>query len=294
MKFGSATASRIGRVHDPALKNETFRWCLDRVEDPKTNYMEFIYLKDVEDPDQGGRFLQIYLQEIKYNGQLSGSLPHNHKVLFNLESSNRPDPIYNYRGGFKMLTRKRLSSIEVRTNNALVKKYQLEYKEPFSDPNAYNVRSLLSQITLYGNDGSSSLPPVKFSYQELDNRPAPNNQNRGFADEAIWPNPSASGPRGGNYIRNNYVIDVYNYGTFTDVIDMDGDGLRDRVVYDREPPYTPPDSFWTVYFNYNGSGGAQSAMGQHQPSTEVMFGSLRYTVACLVPLSPAPSRAPLN
>jgi hypothetical protein len=101
MTFGSAAGSRIGKVSSPINKSDTYRWCLDRVDDPKTNYMELIYWKD---QDQG-QTLQIYLQEIKYNGQAATGLAHNQSTLFNLEPSDRPDPIYNYRGGFKSLTR---------------------------------------------------------------------------------------------------------------------------------------------------------------------------------------------
>lgn len=251
MKFGSAASSRIGKVRDPggSDKDKTYRWFLDRVEDPKTNYTEIIYYRD-QDPTNT---YQVYLQEIRYNGQVSGGLAHNHRILFNLESANRPDPIYNYRGGFKMWTQKRLSSIEVKTNDALVRKYQLQYKEPFSDVAGYNGRSLLSQITPYGNDGATSLPPVKFSYLAIDNRPAPDNTNRGFGGATSWPNPSAWGVADGNFIRNNYFIynrcHVYNYGTYTDVLDMNGDGLPDRVVFDKTSPYNT----WTVYPN-NGNG----------------------------------------
>jgi hypothetical protein len=90
---------------------------------------------------------------------------------------------------------------------------------------------------------------VTFSYQALDNRQAPNDQNRGFSGAVNWSNPSAWNSNGGNYIRNNYTDGTYNYGIRADVIDMDGDGLPDRVVYDRTSPYDT----WTVYFN-NGSG----------------------------------------
>ena len=116
MTFGKmvdSKDSRIGLVRNPSNKNQTFRWCLNRVEDPRTNYMELVYWKDEEEIQGVTVTYQIYLQEIKYNGQVSGSLQHNHRVLFNLEGSIRPDPIFNYRGGFKMWTRKRLSNIEV-------------------------------------------------------------------------------------------------------------------------------------------------------------------------------------
>ena len=116
MTFGKmvdSSDSRIGLVRNPNNKNETFRWCLSHVQDPRTNYMELVYSKDEEQIEGQWVTYQIYLQEIKYNGQDSGGLQHNHRVLFNLEGSIRPDPIFNYRGGFKMWTRKRLSNIEV-------------------------------------------------------------------------------------------------------------------------------------------------------------------------------------
>lgn len=222
MTFGSTAASQFFKGWDSA-KSSTYRWCLDRVEDPKTNYMELIYFKDAA---QGGiPTYQIYLQEVRYNAQASGGLPHNHRVLFNLETSVRPDPVYNYRSGFKMWTRYRLSSIEVRTNDNLVRKYQLQYAVP-------NVRSVLSSITLYGSDGTSTLPPTQFTYQT---------HAMGFEDQATpWPNPSGNL----NFIRN-----TNTKGTYTDVIDLNGDALPDRVVYDQTSPYNA----WTVYYN-NGNG----------------------------------------
>jgi len=241
MKFGSTSSpppsmSRIGKVWEPNTKNETFRWYLDRVEDSKTNYMELIYWRDNEQLESGEyRLLQIYLQKIQYNAQVTGSLPHNHEILFNLDSTDRNDLIYNYRGGFKTKTRKRLSTIDVKTNGSRVRKYQLDYF-PLS---SISPRSLLQMITLYGNDGTSPLPATNFYYQT---------HSTGFEkDPSPWPNPSWwSGPLNGNLIRN---VNAGGAGTYTDVMDMDGDGLQDRIVYDKEPPYVPPDSFWNFYVN---------------------------------------------
>jgi RHS repeat-associated protein len=240
MSFGSTVNSRIGKVRDPNNKNDIFRWCLDRVDDPKTNYMELIYFRDQDATNT----YQIYLQEIKYNAQVSGGLPHNHRVLFNLEASNRPDPFYHYRGGFKMLTTKRLSSIEVKTNNNLIRKYQFQYANP-------NSKSVLSSITLYGNDGVSTLPPTNFFYQA---------HSPGFLGGTTWSNPSVFSPEdsiNGNFIRNTSTA---GYGTFTDVIDMNGDGLPDRVVYDKTSPYDT----WTLYSNNTISFG--SGVGWPNPS----------------------------
>jgi len=264
MTFGSAVASRIGTEKDPDAKEKIYRWCLDRVQDPRTNYMELIYWKDEEEIQGVTVTYQIYLQEIKYNGQDSGGLQHNHRVLFNLEGSIRPDPIFNYRGGFKMWTRKRLSTVEVwtkvMTTEVLVRKYLLEYKEPYSDLTRYNVRSMLSQITLYGNDGASSLPPVKFTYQALDN--SLGSINKGFANvvepEGNWPNFSAWSNVNGNYIQNT---SHQGLGIYTDVIDMNGDALPDRVVFAKDDPY----DIWTVFFN-NGAGFDETGTNWPNPS----------------------------
>ena len=133
------------------------------------------------------------------------------------------------------------------TTEVLVRKYLLEYKEPYSDLTRYNVRSMLSQIKLFGNDGASSLPPVKFTYQALDNSPGSTNKGFGTEGEVVsWPNPSAWSNINGNYIQNTSNIGL---GIYTDVIDMNGDALPDRVVFARDDPY----DFWTVYLN-NGAG----------------------------------------
>jgi hypothetical protein len=132
MRFGynnsGSTGSRVGKIPNPATKNQTYRWCLDRVDDPNTNYMEINYFID-----QGGTGItdgnQIYIEKIRYNGNVAGAIPPNHEIIFNRELSERPDPIYDYRGGFKILTKRRLSSIEVRTNETLVRRYQLHKEQ---------------------------------------------------------------------------------------------------------------------------------------------------------------------
>ena len=91
MRFGFSSASRIGKIKEPDANANTYRWYLDRIDDPKTNYMDFIYFRDQD----ATKTYQIYLWKIQYNGQVSGALPTNHEILFNLEPTNRPDPIYN-------------------------------------------------------------------------------------------------------------------------------------------------------------------------------------------------------
>src|SRR4030067_2343786 len=53
MKFGSSVDSRIGTVLVPDAITNTYRWCLDWEEDPKRNYMEILYSKDIEEVQAG-------------------------------------------------------------------------------------------------------------------------------------------------------------------------------------------------------------------------------------------------
>jgi RHS repeat-associated protein len=238
MRFGSSPDSRIDRQ---TYGLGTFRWCIDRVDDPKTNYMEFVYQKDLD----GTYVNQLYLQKIQYNGQVSGNLPHNHEITFNLDPSFRTDPIYNFRGGFKSLTRKRLSSVEIRTNDNLVRTYQLQYT-------ILNVKSLLSLITVYGSDNTSTLPPTTFTYQT---------HTLGFQQQGtLWSNPAASGIINGNYIRN-----TDSNGVSTNVIDMNGDGLLDRVKKNDACQYPFTNCDWSVYPN-NGTGFDTSPVSWPNPS----------------------------
>jgi RHS repeat-associated protein len=237
MKFGQTSASRIGPNPSSQSKSGILRWCLDRVEDPKTNYMVISYQKPADSPGA------IYPSQIDYNGQSSSGLAHNLHIYFNLETTARPDPIYSYRGGFKSLIMRRLASIEVRTGTGeigqqtLVRRYNLQYSQDTSS----QPRSRLASIKLWGSDygtqNAIDLPPVTFTYQT---------HSLGFQDSAAsWPNPSAWGATKGNLIQN---WDLSNDGTFTDLLDMNGDGMVDRVIYyeNCSSPYNCP---WTVYWN---------------------------------------------
>jgi hypothetical protein len=256
MLFGQSSASRIGPNPGSQNIHHIFRWCLDQVKDPKTNYLEVSYQKPSDSPGA------IYLSAIHYNGQVSGGLSHNHHVYFNLESEGRPDPIYNYRGGFKQLIMRRLSSIDVKTNQvqgeALVRRYQFSYVQNSQDiHSAPQPRSRLAEIKLYGSDYGSpnplDLPAVKFTYQTP---PA----DLGFEGEPIsWRNPSVWGATKGNLIQN---WGLGGGGTYTDVIDMDGDGRVDRVVYDR---WTSQYQTWGVYLN-DGESFKALPGGENQPN----------------------------
>jgi phage-related protein len=75
------------------------------------------------------------------------------------------------------------------------------------------------------------------------------NNGSGFDNGTDWSNPSAWSYYYGNYIRNTGAN-----GTYTDLIDMNGDGLPDRVVYSDACFWNYTGNCpWKVYFN-NGNG----------------------------------------
>jgi RHS repeat-associated protein len=225
MRFGQSDVSRVLRT--APYGSGTYRWCMDEVEDLRTNYLQVSYQKPAHSPGQ------IYLDEINYNGNKTSGFAHNQRVKFILEGTDRPDPIYNYRGGFKSLTKRRLGSIEIKTRTGVqqwtnVRKYVLAY--PGTAPNA---RSVLSSITLYGDDYQTSLPATTFTYQT---------HTLGFNSSPItWYNPSTWSDTGGNYLRG-----TNTYGIYSGLYDINGDGLVERVVYDR---LTQENQTWKVFQN---------------------------------------------
>jgi RHS repeat-associated protein len=250
MRFGQSDASRVLRT--APYGSGTYRWAVDELEDLKGNWIQVSYQKPAHSPGQ------IYLDEIKYNGNKTSGFAHNQSVKFNIEGTDRPDPIYNYRGGFKSLTKRRLASIEIKTRTGAqqwsnVRKYVFQYV-PIDQYGRPSARSLLSSITLYGSDFEAglSLPPTAFTYQTL---------TPGFNIEpVIWSNPSAWGDINGNHLRT-----TNSYGTKTGLYDINGDGLIERVVYDR---WTAENQTWGVYFN-NGTDGfipLPEQGGEEQPN----------------------------
>ena len=229
MKFGSTQDSKIGTQRDlnPGPKDKTYRWHLDRIDDPNGNYMQLLYWRDQD----ASNTYQVYLQEIRYNGNTNvvPSFQPNLSITFTRETSDRLDKIYNYRGKFQMLTRKRLSSIEVWANTERVRRYQLQYT---TNP-VYQTRSLLTSITLYGSDNTNHLTPTNFTYM---------NQWSDLTEPYVWPNGSGCESGGGFHIRDNG-----GYG-YSDMFALSGNAMPDRVVnYLSAPDCVASSKQWTLY-----------------------------------------------
>ena len=145
--YGSTDASR------QFSGTKIFQWYLDRVEDTNGNYISIIYTT-YPSTDPG----VLYPFEIKYTGHISGLQPTN-SIKFILET--RTDKILSYISHFKVLTTKRLKSIEVRAGSQFVRKYEIAHNYSPSTK-----RSIVQSVTEYGNDETSTLPPINFTYQD--------------------------------------------------------------------------------------------------------------------------------
>lgn len=120
-----------------------FAWYLEREIDTNGNEIGYLYSSD-----EG----QLYLDEIRYS-MVSETVYKSVRFVY----ENRPDPFTSYVSREKVVTARRLKAIEVRSEESLVRKYALAY---YDTP----VFSQLAAVTQYGTDGSTSLPPLTFSY----------------------------------------------------------------------------------------------------------------------------------
>ncbi|RPI79750.1 MAG: hypothetical protein EHM45_01695, partial [Desulfobacteraceae bacterium] len=141
--YGRSDSSRQGKD-----ANNIYKWSLDKIEDTNGNYLEITYIND-----QG----ELYPNEIKYTGHSSGLLPA-HRIKFVLE--DRDDVRISYAIESKVVTAKRLKTIETYAGSALARKYVIDYIY-----GATTNRSLVSSITQYGSDNTTALPATLFQYQ---------------------------------------------------------------------------------------------------------------------------------
>jgi RHS repeat-associated protein len=228
--FGSSSASRMTNPKSgwsSSGDSNTWRWALDTIITPTGDTVTISYTS------AGGR---LYPQYYKYNGHTAGITPLC-QVQFYLTSTNRTDTTLSCRSGYIVTNQYLLSAMTHTVNGQLVWSNKLNYTTSGSTD-----RSLLTSITRYGTDGSTTLPPLTFNYSQ---------QSFSFQTSSKWTNLFA--PATGS---NNTDI-AYYFGfnnPYTDLIDVDGDGLPDRVI----APFSTDSTNWWVQHN-NGSNGFSNA-----------------------------------
>lgn len=141
-----------GQTNDSRITDSivgTFRWALDRIEDPNGNYLTISYTKD-----EG----QLYPHEIKYTGHTNPNLNPGNNVVFEYES--RPDEFADYRPQFPVKTLERLSKIYTYGNGTAGAVYSLTYEQ-----NPLTNSSRLASFQKLSADETESLPAQTFVWK---------------------------------------------------------------------------------------------------------------------------------
>jgi YD repeat-containing protein len=192
-RFGyTADAENVVNATDANVPRYTWRWSLDRVTDTNGNTINCTYI------EQTGA---VYPSTITYNND-------NKRAIQFSYDETRADAYLVMEQGSEVLEKKRLNKISVKVDNSLVREYRLTY-----DTNEAGNRSRLISITQFGSDGTSSLPPVTFTYKTLD---------MGFNNSATWDTP-------GTGRMDLTTVDKDENDVDGDTFDVNGDGRPDIV-----------------------------------------------------------------
>lgn len=154
MEYGFTSDSRIEAVK-AAYAMATWpigtvtTWAMNTHTDTKGNYFTITYTEDSANGDS-------YPSRIDYTGNFSvNTLPTN-AVQFVYE--DRVDVVPIYHAGAVAKTRKRLKTIQVLTNNSLVREYRITYQY-----GVQTMRSAIAKVELCAPDNTCILP-IEFGY----------------------------------------------------------------------------------------------------------------------------------
>jgi RHS repeat-associated protein len=249
----SGTRFRYGvtpqaRLHDYQAPANTFRWYLEEVVDLHGNTVHYTYRPDQPNPQAGGEpWTQLYPAQIDYTGAggAGGAGAGYYQVRFFLDDGSRPDKLSSGLPGFKVYTRYRLDHADVLAGGALVRRYLFQYREGDFG------KSLLAAIAVTGEDGESELYRHSFDYAQM---PRKDGGFDGFDSQAAWGQMGSGddatsdeslaggahafaglGPPNDCQPAHAGVQTGGGGGgttTGTAFLDVDGDGLPDRIAQD--------------------------------------------------------------
>ena len=185
--------SRIGQGHVRC-------WALSKIKDTHGNYLTVTYDEDTTDGD-------YYPNTVTYTYNDAGSISAYRTVTFSW--ATRTDVRESYKEGARVKVDQRLDEIEMKISGTLTHKYGLTYSYGGSGG-----KSLLTEITEYGSDGTSTLEPTKFEYK---------NPTQGFDTEQDW------GAGQDFHLRN---ISTSAFYTQKNLVDINGDGRPDDIYRD--------------------------------------------------------------
>jgi RHS repeat-associated protein len=211
----------------------TFRWALDQVVTATGDWTTIGYTTTTS-PNTGLPERILYPTQITYNGHTnyngySANSVGANTITFQTELRTN-DWRFSYRWGFRTEQCRRLTNILCSVGAQKVWSYSLKY-----GVSATTGRSLLNNVVVYGfdaNNNASAYLTNTFAYQG-------NPNGVSFGSTIVWTNMilNTPGSSSGSYqpeVTQVYV-DINNFSwtyTLADLVDMDGDGLPDRVSFD--------------------------------------------------------------
>lgn len=194
----------------------SYAWYLTEAADLNGNRIVYSYISNQA---------QVYCKSIEYGFSTYPST-NTHLVSFSYET--RPDVLSDYRPGFRLTTALRLKQISVKTGGQLVRQYRLAYRQP-------SAISLLTRVTVVGNDAASTLPPAEFRYTEPNLSPSGELKPlTGLTGAAIL-------------LKGENPDDAPGSA---EIIDFDGDSLPD--FYQSHHFASPPNEYDVLYRNLGG------------------------------------------
>jgi|GEM_PF-3167751 len=190
--------SDLSRLYNPNNNTKIFAWYLTRVVDKFGNEIKYQYEEAVEDTKR----VNIYLSKILYG--------YNDVYTVSFEWADRNDIRTNYRAGFQIL------------NNEILDKITVKYKNII----------LMTNDLIHETDGYNK--SVLKSIQEVVDGQIINEQEYEY-DKGVIENISYDNPiemldnYAWGHINDKFSINQNDQLTYRALIDMNGDGLSDRV-----------------------------------------------------------------
>ncbi len=268
------------RLADPQSGN-TFQWLLEQRIDLHGNSVDYSYTHDT---GSGGEpWTQIYPASIRYTG-VNGSGGY-YQVRFYLDDGQqRPDRFSSGRSGFKTVTRRRLSQVDVLAGNELVRRYLFSYREGDFR------KSLLTSVAVTGEDGNTQLARHDFNYEHASSSFSSTQAWSGIggakdcnaqfnigggAHVYVGLGPPVCMPLGGIQVGGS----VSGTTELANFLDVNGDGLPDRI-----------DDQGTVDLNRRGafqstSRSGVSDIGRTLEFTFDLSGGFRADISGKIPIS---------
>src|SRR6266540_246878 len=229
-EYGLTDAGRVAQpaAESPTSRERIYAWLLERSTDVHGNVIEYRYDDQGWQEDRGK-----YLIEVRYG---PGPPPWGAYYFVVFEYEDRPDWFTDARSGFLVKIRKRLTRIHVAiqgapeeatrnckagdfnrdgTSDRLIRSYELLYTVSNGGQvlAGHSHWTLLSQITVVGSDGESSLPPLVLRY--------------GLSDENFFEEKELDAAGGLIYSKGEPLI--VNDRRNVELLDVNSDGLPDLI-----------------------------------------------------------------